>query len=245
MGPYNFISHKGEENRGLSPRWNSMHTFLDRFFEICSTYIFEGLHFILRFNNLCRNYFCSSKFHIFSVLVRYFWKILFSGFMLEWFFGVFPKYFVLWKIEIVEIFNLYLKGFLQNHWFIFVKRKAVVIIVENLQPLLICQNISSSASDILLFPQSYLLCGILTNYFEGSQWKGGVKKKLYYTLTAIHPLNFCLKKMKGVIIEKWYPQKIFWSFVLRAAQCGCLKLNIFSLMLIKLTRKGCCRNRLK
>ena len=53
----------------------------------------------------------------------------------------------------------------------------MVIIVENLQPLLICQNISSSASDILLFPQSYLLCGILTNYFEGSQLKGGVKKK--------------------------------------------------------------------
>jgi len=72
----------------------------------------------------------------------------------------------------------------------------VVIIVKNLQLLLICQNISSSATDILLFPQSYLLCGILTNYFEGLQLKGGVKK-LYYTLTAIHPLNFCLKKNEG------------------------------------------------
>ena len=76
----------------------------------------------------------------------------------------------------------------------------MVIFVENLQPLLICQNISTSASDILLFPQSYLLCRILTNYFEGSQLKGGVKTVLY-PYCNVHPLNFCLKN-EGITIEK-------------------------------------------
>lgn len=84
----------------------------------------------------------------------------------------------------------------------------MVIIVENLQLLLICQNISSSATDILLFPQSYLLCGILTNYFEGLQLKGGVKKTVLYPHCNTS-FELLFEKMKGVIIEKWYPQKIF------------------------------------
>ena len=84
----------------------------------------------------------------------------------------------------------------------------MVIIVENLQPLLICQNISRSASDIFLFPQSYLLCGILTNYFEGLQLKGGVKKTVLYPHCNTS-FELLFEKMKGVIIEKWYPQKIF------------------------------------
>ena len=107
--------------------------------------------------------------------------------------------------------------------FIIAKGKAVDIIVENLQPLLICQNISTSASDILFFPQFICFVENWPIIKEAHKWEDGVKACIYLHC-SIHPLNFCLKNVGGHFLKKVSPES--------------LKLNIFSLCLSNHQRKG-------
>ena len=101
----------------------------------------------------------------------------------------------------------------------------MVIIVENLQPLLICQNISTSASDIFLFPQSYLLCGILTNYFEGSQLKGGVKN-CTIPLLQCTPFELLFEKWRDHHWKRGVPRK-FLIFCLESSSVWVPQIEYF------------------